>query len=125
MQRRHVVLALAAALFAAAGPWSDSGSRTGFHTPHGSSFRWVDEADVLHWADTGAGRPYALDALSLKYVRDYTQNEAIVSGIAGIYWCGTPVLTELQSGRLPRNELTATALRRRAQSLLERYSDAN
>lgn len=105
MQRRHLGIALAAALLATAGPPSDSASRPD-----------------RHWQDTGADRQYALDALSLKYLRDYTRDEAVVSGIAGLYWCGTPVLSELQSGRLPRSELTDSALRHRAQSLVQRYA---
>jgi hypothetical protein len=110
--------ALAATLFVAAGPSSDAESTRQFRPPPGPWFQWVDGGYVARWAETGGDREHALDVLALKYLRDYTRDEAVAGDIAGIYWCGTPVLEQLHSGQLPPRELTEAALRRRAQSLV-------
>ena len=78
---------------------------------------------VLHWPDTAANREYALDALSLEYVADYTSDPRTRERISSLYWCGTPIDTELAAGRLPPAELTEVALRHRAQRLVARATD--
>ena len=77
---------------------------------------------VLHWPDTAANREYALDALSLEYLSDYTSDRKILERITRVYWCGTPIDTELAAGHLRREEITEAALRRRASSVIERYA---
>ena len=118
IQRRRIAVTIALlALVAVGGSSQDQGrsDRLGMFKP---PRLWVSDGDVLLWVDTGSDRQYALDALALRYVGDYTRDSQVVEGIRGGYWCGTPVIE--QRGKSPASELTEAALRQRARALVER-----
>ena len=73
IQRRRIAVTIALLALVAVG--GSSHGRTGrsdrlgmFKPPR----LWVGDGDVLLWVDTGSDRQYALDALALRYVGDYT-----------------------------------------------------
>ena len=68
--------------------------------------------------DALSNRRYALDALALKYVGDYTDDPEVEDEIRRGYWCGTPVIEQM--GRIPASERSETALRERARAMVER-----
>jgi hypothetical protein len=63
---------------------------------------------------------YALDALALEYLGDYVKDPLLRRYIAQAYWCGTPVVEELEQGR--KEDRTEEALRARAQALAQRHA---
>ena len=116
-RRRIAVTTVVLALVAVGGSSTDQDWSDGlgaFKPPR----LWVGDGDVLLWVDTASNRQYALDALALRYVGDYTRDSRIVEGIRGGYWCGTPVIE--QWGKIPARDMTETALRQRARALVER-----
>jgi hypothetical protein len=118
IKRRRIAFTIALlALVAVGGSSTDQGwsDTLGMFKP---PRLWVGDGDVLLWVDTGSDRQYALDALALRYVGDYTRDSQVVEDIRGGYWCGTPVIE--QWGKIPARDMTETALRQRARALVER-----
>jgi len=75
-------------------------------------------ADAL--VTSHSDRNYALDALALEYLDEYVKDPLLRSYIAKPYWCGTPVVEELDRGR--KEDRNEAALRARAQALAQRYA---
>lgn len=69
-----------------------------------------------------SNREYALDALALPYLQDFTDDATLIRDTASMYWCWTPVVE--QWDRIPEAEKSEVALRARAKRLVARYAQA-
>jgi hypothetical protein len=69
-------------------------------------------------ASSYSDQEYALDALALEYLGDYLEDPTQVQRISRQYWCGTPVLQQLE--HIPRTLTTEVALRTRALGMAQR-----
>ena len=79
---------------------------------------WVESDKLLLWGDTWSNRQYALDALALKYVGEYTDDPEVEGDIRRGYWCATPVVQQMS--KIPANERNEAALRERARAMVSR-----
>ena len=79
---------------------------------------WSGRAGHESVVDRHGDREYALDALALQYLADFTDDERLIRDTASVYWCGTPVFAQLDS--LTPEERSRVALRMRARAMVIR-----
>lgn len=73
------------------------------------------------WVANGgdySNREEALDALALQYLADFTDDRALIRGIASMSWCLTPVIEGLAS--VTPEQRSRVALRARAREMVIR-----
>ena len=116
------MISMAMVMFALAAVGGSSASEGGLSSRGGFkpvlTRLWVGGKEVLVSGDTLSDRQYALDALALKYVGDYTNDPEVENEIRRGYWCATPVLQQM--GKIAASERSESALRERARVMVKR-----